>query len=93
MPGAPNFLLDEAEQIVSRLKKRIAEHQARTSSDNHEAQKQAVVHLRRMENSLHRLQLYRDMLKEDSSHRDQTLVAERNSFGKQYKRRWRPSKV
>ena len=87
-----NFLIEEADELIKKVQKRI-EQQAQLGRDAciEEVRQRGALKQQRLETSLHRLQLYREMLKDGKARRDPALVAERNRFGKQYKRQWRPA--
>jgi hypothetical protein len=89
-----NFLIEEADELIKKVQKRI-EQEAQLGRDVcvEELRQLGAQKKQRLEVSLHRLQLYREMLKDGKARRDPALVAERNRFGKQLKRQWRPSKA
>ena len=95
MPAAPNLLVEETARAIERLQRRLAQHRAQLanlSPDSWEISK-ATGKIAQMEKGLARLQLYSEMLKSEASRTDKRLVRERDQFGKQWKRKWRPSRA
>ena len=94
MAASPNLLLEETARAIDRLRARLQQHRAQLaelSQDSREGSK-AAGKIARMEKGLQRLQLYSEMLKSDASRSDERLVRERDRFGKQWNRKWRPSR-
>ena len=94
MVAPPNLLVEETARAIDRLQARLEQHRAllaRLAQDSWEASK-ATGKIAEMEKGLRRLQLYREMLSSDASRSDQRLVQERDRFGKQWNRKWRPSR-
>lgn len=95
MVVAPNLLVEETARAIERLQTRLAQHRARLAGlapDSWEIAK-ATGKIAQMEKGLARLQLYSEMLRSEASRSDKRLVRERDQFGKQWKRKWRPSRA
>jgi hypothetical protein len=95
MTASPNLLVEETARAIARLQTRLQQHRTRLaglSQDSGEVRK-AADKIAQMERGLQRLQLYSEMLRSEASHSDKRLVQERNRFGKQYNRKWRPSRL
>src|SRR5262245_7192843 len=95
MALAPNLLVEETARAIERLQTRLAQHRARLASlspDSREVSK-ATGKIAQMEKGLARLQLYSEMLRSEASRSDKRLIRERDQFGKQWKRKWRPSRA
>jgi len=94
MVASPNLLVEETARAIDRLQARLQQHRAQLaelSRDSREGSK-AAGRIARMEQGLQRLQLYSEMLKSEASRSDEGLVRERDRFGKQWNRKWRPSR-
>ena len=94
MVVAPNLLEEETARTIERLQMRLAQHRARLvglAPDSWEIAK-ATGKIAQMEKGLARLQLYSEMLRSEASRSDKRLIRERDQFGKQWKRKWRPSR-
>ena len=94
MVASPNLLVEETARAIARLQLRLEKCRVRLAGlpqDSGEASK-ALSTIVQMEKGLKRLQLYSAILKSEASHTDKTLIRERNQFGKQYNRKWRPSR-
>jgi len=94
MVASPNLLVEETARAIDRLQTRLQQHRAQLAalSQNSREASQATGKIAQMEKSLKRLQLYSEMLSSEASRRDQRLVQERDQFGKQWNRKWRPSR-
>jgi len=94
MTAPPNLLAEETARAIARLEARLEQHRtqlARLTQDSW-AVSSTMSKIQQMEKGLKRLQLYRQMLTSESPHTDARLVRERDRFGKQYNRKWRPSR-
>ena len=95
MAAAPNLLVEETARAIERLQTRLAQHRAQLaglSPDSWEVSR-ATSKIAQMEKGLARLQLYNEMLLSEASRSDKRLIRERDQFGKQWKRKWRPSRA
>ena len=95
MAASPNLLVEETARAIERLQTRLAQHRAQLaglSPDSWEVSK-ATSKIAQMEKGLARLQLYSEMLLSEASRSDKRLIRERDQFGKQWKRKWRPSRA
>jgi hypothetical protein len=95
MVVAPNLLVEETARAIERLQMRLAQQRARLAAlapDSWEIAK-ARGKIAQMEKGLARLQLYSEMLQSEASRSDKRLMRERDQFGKQWKRKWRPSRA
>ncbi|HJZ32725.1 MAG TPA: hypothetical protein VKF35_16525 [Hyphomicrobiaceae bacterium] len=94
MTAPPNLLSEETARAIERLQTRLQQHRtqlAGLAQDSWQVSK-TVSKIEQMEKGLKRLQLYSQMLNSERSHTDKRLVRERDQFGKQYNRKWRPSR-
>jgi hypothetical protein len=94
MVASPNLLVEETARAIDRLQTRLEQHRAqlaRLSQDGCEISK-ATDKIAQMERGLERLRLYSEMLRSEASCSDKRLIKERDQFGKQWKRKWRPSR-
>jgi type II secretory pathway component PulM len=95
MVASPNLLVEETARAIERLQTRLEQHRAQLaglSRDSREISK-ATGKIAQMERGLERLRLYSEMLRSEASCSDIRLIKERNQFGKQWKRKWRPSRT
>jgi hypothetical protein len=95
MVAAPNLLVEETARAIERLEMRLAQHRAGLAnlSPNSCEVSRATGKIAQMEKGLARLQLYSEMLRSEASRSDKRLVRERDQFGKQWNRKWRPSRA
>jgi hypothetical protein len=95
MAAAPNLLVEETARAIERLQTRLAQHRAQLAglSPDSWGVSEATSKIAQMEKGLARLQLYSEMLRSEGSRSDKRLIRERDQFGKQWKRKWRPSRV
>jgi len=94
MVASPNLLVEETARAIERLQTRLEQHRAHLaglSQDSREISK-ATGKIAQMERGLERLRLYSEMLRSEASCSDKRLIKERDQFGKQWKRKWRPSR-
>ena len=94
MVASPNLLVEETTRAIERLEMRLEQHRALLAAlpqDSWEVSK-AAGNIAQMEKGLKRLQLYSAILNSEAAHTDKTLIRERDQFGKQYNRKWRPSR-
>ena len=94
MVASPNLLVEETARAIDRLRARLQQHRAQLAELSHDSREgpKAVGRIAQMEKSLQRLQLYSEMLNSNASRSDERLVRERDQFGKQWNRKWRPSR-
>jgi len=94
MVASPSLLVEETARAIDRLRARLQQHRAQLAELSHDSREgsKAVGRIAQMEKSLQRLQLYSEMLNSNASRSDERLVRERDQFGKQWNRKWRPSR-
>jgi hypothetical protein len=94
MVASPDLLVEETARAIERLQVRLEKYRALLATLPQESREvsKAAGNIALMEKGLKRLQLYSAILKSEAPHSAETLIRERDKFGKQYKRKWRPSR-